>query len=378
MKTHKAAFIHSPDLERYPYPPQCPFNTSRAGKVQRILTTMGMLSGPNRAQVTPEPAPRETVERFHSPEYLDVLQRAGRGRMGVQGLHMGLGTPDCPVFSGMYDYAMLACGATLTGCRMITDGQATVAFNPSGGYHHARPSLAAGFCYINDAAIACLTLADQGMRVLYLDVDAHHGDGVEAAVYDRSDVMTISLHESGRTLFPGTGFENDVGVGEGTGYAVNVPLPVGTYDAAYLKAFQMLAVPLIGAFGAEVIVLELGLDGLAGDPLTHLGLTNNVHVEVIQRLLEFGKPLLAVGGGGYHVENTARGWALAWGAMCGEVTDESASAGLGGVMLESIDWFGGLRDRTLVSEPQQKEQVDSAVDATIEKVKRNVFKYHGL
>ncbi|NIA21252.1 MAG: acetoin utilization protein AcuC [Anaerolineaceae bacterium] len=368
MKTHKAAFIHSSELEQYPYPPECPLDTSRAGMVHRILTSMEMLSGPDRTQVAPETAPREAVQRFHSPEYLDLLERAGRGRTGAAGgLHMGLGTPDCPVFLGLYDYAMLACGATLTGCRMIADGRATVVFNPSGGYHHARPSLAAGFCYINDAAIACLTLADQGRRVLYLDLDAHHGDGVEAAVYDRPEVMTISLHENGRTLFPGTGFEGDIGLGAGKGYAVNVPLPVGTYDGAYLRAFEALAVPLMGAFDPDVIILELGLDGLADDPLTHLSLTNNVYVEVIRRVLGFDTPLLAVGGGGYHVQNTARGWALAWGVMCGQPADESAGARL-----------GALRDRALTVDDQHRKLVDPAIAATIAAVKRNVFRHHGL
>lgn len=378
MSASEAVFIHSPELERYPYPPECPFNTSRAGKARRILASMGLLSGKGKTEVGPQPAGRADLERFHTPAYLDMLASAAEGRMGVEGLYMGLGTPDCPVFRGMYDYASLACGATLTAAKMVLEGRARVAFNPSGGYHHAGSSRAAGFCYINDVALACLEMAAEGMRVLFLDVDAHHGDGVQNAFYDRSDVMTLSFHESGRTLFPGTGFENEIGVGDGEGFAANVPLPVGTYDAAFMRAFRAVAVPLMGAYNPDVIVLELGMDGLAGDPLAHLNLTNNVYVEVVGHVLAAGKPVVATGGGGYHVENTARAWALAWIALCGENADETASMGLGGVMLESTDWLGGLRDRVLIADRQRQPAIDAALEATVETVRANVFRYHGL
>jgi len=378
MAASKAVFIHSPDLDRYPYPPDCPFRTERAGMTRSILASMGLLSGPGRREVAPEPAPRDTLERFHSALYLDVLADASHGEMGPEGLHMGLGTPDCPVFAGLYDYAVLACGATLTGARLILSGEACAAFNPSGGYHHAGPDFAAGFCYVNDSALACLVLAAEGRRVFYLDVDAHHGDGVENAFYDRADVMTLSFHESGRTLFPGTGFEYDIGRGDGEGYAANVPLPVGTYDAAFMRAFEAVAEPLIGAFDPDVVVMELGMDGLAGDPLAHLSLTNNVYADAIGRVLDFGKPVLAVGGGGYHVANTARAWALAWTALCGQAADQTMGLGLGGVMLETTDWQGGLRDRVLAPDQRLRAVVDPVVDRTIEVVRKNVFGFHGL
>jgi len=190
--------------------------------------------------------------------------------------------------------------------------------------------------------------------------------------------MTVSFHESGRTLYPGTGFEDEIGSGPGAGYSVNVPLPVGTHDEAYLRAFDALAVPLIGAFEPDVIVLELGMDGLAGDPLAHLALTNNAYAEVIQRVLSFGKPVLATGGGGYHVANTVRGWALAWAILSGAEAAADLNPGLGGVMMETTDWVGGLRDRALAPDERQRQAVDQAIDRTIEKVKKCVFPYHGL
>jgi acetoin utilization protein AcuC len=238
-------------------------------------------------------------------------------------------------------------------------GEADVAFNPSGGFHHAGPQRASGFCYINDVVLACMILAEEGKRVLYLDVDVHHGDGVAYAFYERRDVMTISLHQNPRTLFPGTGFENEIGSGEGEGYCVNIPLPIGTFDEAYMKAFGELALPLIGAFKPDVFVFELGADALADDPLANLSLTNNVYAEVIGHLLSFGKPILAAGGGGYNVDNTVRAWALAWSIFAGE---EKKS----------------LRDKAAaVSEPQH-EAVMPAIENTIEIIKATVFPIHGL
>jgi len=371
----KYAFIHSAELESYNYPADCPFSAQRAKETHKTLASMNLLSGSGKFEYAPKPADRKVLEKFHSPRYLDALEAAGRGILDVEGFRMGLGTPDCPVFKGMYDYAALACGATLAGGELILTGQADVAFNPSGGYHHAGPELAAGFCYINDVAIACMVLAEKGKRVLFLDLDAHHSDGVQNAFYHRPDVMTISFHESGRTLFPGTGFEDEIGVGEGKGYTVNVPLPAGTYDEAFLWAFRETAVPLIGKFNPDIIAIELGMDGLASDPLAHLGLTNNSYADAVERLLSFNKPILATGGGGYHLRNTARGWALAWTILCGAETHDF---GLGGVMLESTDWQGGLRDRALAVSAEKRAEVDAAIRETVEKVKQNVFAVHGL
>ncbi|HUW19722.1 MAG TPA: acetoin utilization protein AcuC [Sedimentisphaerales bacterium] len=374
----KAVFIHSSELEKYRYPPEHPFNTVRAARTREVINSMGLLSGEGRSEVAPELAERIVLKKFHTARYLHALKMAGEGHQSVQAFNMGIGTSDCPVFEGLYDYAVLAVGGTIKAARLILAGAADVAFNPSGGYHHAHPERASGFCYINDVALACTVFAEAGKKVLYLDVDVHHGDGVAYAFYDRSDVMTISFHENPRVLFPGTGFEDEIGEGEGKGYCVNVPLPIGTYDQAYMRAFKAVAVPLIGAFSPDVIVFELGADALAGDPLAHLHLTNNVYAEIIERLLSCNKPILATGGGGYNVENTARAWALAWSILCGADNGTDVSLGAGGVLLESTDWQGGLRDRTLAVSSQQRNAVVPAVEATIESVKANVFPFHGL
>jgi len=374
----RAVFIHSQEIEKYRYPDDSPFKTERAGRTRQVLSTMGLLSGDGISEITPGLAPRMVLKKFHSARYLHALKNAQMGKWELDALHMGIGTQDCPIFKGMYDYAVLATGGTLLGAELILSGAADAVFNPSGGYHHAFPERAAGFCYINDNALACMILAEAGKRVLYLDVDVHNGDGVAYAFYRRSDVMTISLHESPKVLFPGTGFENDIGEGEGRGYCVNLPLPVGTYDQAYLYAFESIVLPLIGAFDPDVVVFELGADTLAGDPLAHLYLTNNTYVEIINHLLRFKRPILMTGGGGYHVENTVRAWALAWTVLSGQDIEYGLEAAVGGVMLESTDWQGGLRDRQVRVASEQRETVLPALEASIETLKATVFPIHGL
>jgi len=376
----RAAFIHSSQMEQFSYPVDCPFDVSRAGKLRKVINSMGLLSGSGRTEVAPEPASRLILKKFHSARYLHTLKTAakGRGKWDIEALYMGIGTTDCPIFGDMYDYSVWACGATLKAAQLLLSGEVDVAFNPSGGLHHAGPERASGFCYLNDVVLGCMVLAEADKRVLYLDVDVHHGDGVQAAFYDRNDVMTISFHESGRTLFPGTGFEDEIGTGAGKGYSINIPVVVGTYDEAYMRAFEAIAVPLIATYDPDVIVFELGADGLAGDPLAHLRLTNNTYAAIISRLLAFAKPILMTGGGGYNIQNTVRAWALAWSVLCGADREDDMNIGLGGVMLESTEWQGGLRDRQLVVSSQQRQIVEPAIKATIEKIKANVFPIHGL
>lgn len=369
--------LHSDEMEAFSYPSSVPFNTSRAGKVKRTLCGMGLYTGEGMLEVSPVAATREELEMFHTAEYLDALKQAGEGYFDEGMFQFGLGMGDCPVFEGMWDYGLLAVGGTITGAKKILSSEACVAFNPSGGFHHAHPGRASGFCYINDVVLGLMTLANAGKRVLFLDVDVHHSDGVQEAFYCQNDVMTISLHQDGRTLFPGTGYPADIGEGDGKGYSVNVPLPGGTYDGAYMKVIAEVVLPLIGAYAPDVIAVEIGADALAGDPLAQLCLTNNVYADIIGKLIEFGKPILATGGGGYHVENTVRAWSLCWAAMCGN-DNPHEHLGMGGVMMESTEWQGGLRDREQVVDTGQRMMVDPVIAKVVEKVKSNVFGYHGL
>jgi len=378
MTAGKKIFMHSRELEEFPYPVEHPFKTSRAAGVRKTVGSMGLLTGADRVEVPPKHVDRDLLEKFHGAEYLDALQKAGSGQFDYRMLGMGLGTGDCPVFEGLYDYAVLATGATVAGAEKIAGGEAGIAFNPSGGYHHAHADRASGFCYINDVVLGCMTLAEAGKRILYLDVDVHHGDGVQEAFYERNDVMTISLHQDPRALFPGTGFADEIGRGQGKGFAVNIPLPIGTYDEVYMKAVKSVVLPLIGAYGPDCFVMEIGVDALADDPLANLALTNNVYADVIGELLNFNKPILAVGGGGYDVANTVRAWSLVWTVLCGDDNGSLETHGAGGVLLENTEWQGGLRDKVLVPSQDQLNTIGPAVEAVIESVKRNVFPHHGL
>lgn len=378
MSDRKLAFIYSPEIDGLSYPADCPFKTQRAAMTRQKLISFGLLGGEGCVEVPARKAARTELQHLHAVSYLDELERAAGGDLTLAGFTMGLGGLDTPVFADMYEYGAWACGAALTASDLLLAGKVDVAFNLLGGFHHAMAQRAAGFCYLNDVALACHRLAAGCRRVAYLDVDAHHGDGVQEFFYRRSDVLTISMHESGKTLFPWGGFENEIGRWTGLGYNVNVPLPAGTYDEAFLLAFERVVLPVLAAFGPDVIVLELGLDTLAGDPLTHLHMTNNVVVEVLKRLMDFQRPLLVAGGGGYHVEHTVRGWALAWRTCLGAGDEDVFALGLGGVMLGSSEWAGGLRDHELPITAEQRAAVEPELYATIDRVIQHVFRHHGL
>ena len=378
MTDAPAIFVHSPEIERLSYPADNPFKTWRARRTRELLGTMGLMSQPGLSQRAPVAATRDELEWLHLPVYLDAMEAAEAGRYELAHLEMGLGIAECPVFRGMNEYARLAVGASLVSARALIAGDAIVAFNPSGGFHHAFPARAAGFCYLNDVALACLELADAGRRVLFLDVDVHHGDGMQRAFYSRRDVMTISLHQDPATLFPGTGVVAETGAGEGEGYAVNLPLPPETWDEAWLEAFRRVVPPLAGAFDPDVLVVEFGMDGLCGDPIGGLDLTNNAYAEVAQWARDFGRPVLATGGGGYHPEQTARGWALCWSVLTGQEAEDDMLLGMGGVFMQSAEWRGGLRDRALVPDPAVVPEIRRKIAEVIDEVQSVIFPFHGL
>ena len=377
MSKTRAAFLHSPELERHVYPEDCPFDTRRAGLVRKTIFNMGLLGGPDRREVQPERADEPDLLKYHTADYLEAIKRAEAGELTPEAFAMGLGNPDNPIFKGLWEHTTWAVGASLTGATMILNGEADVAFNPSGGFHHAAAERASGFCYINDVALAAIRLTESGKKTLILDLDVHHGDGVQEAFYHSSDVMFISMHEDGKVLFPGTGDVRETGAGEGEGYTVNIPLPVGTHDEAYLRVYDQLVPPLIKAFDPDTIIMQLGMDGLANDPLAHLNLTNNVYADVIESIRALNRPVLATGGGGYHVKNTVRGWALAWSVLCGE-QDHDLGMGMGGVMLENVDWSGGLRDRIIPADARHLESINVEIDLVVKKIKSTIFPLHGL
>jgi acetoin utilization protein AcuC len=306
------------------------------------------------------------------------MRRVGEGDPIPEMLQYGIGLEDCPAFPGVYDLARLAAGASLVGAELVADGEAEVAFNPVGGFHHAGPANAEGFCYINDVVLACRILAERGLRVACVDLDVHHGNGTEDAFIDDPRVLTISTHESGKTLYPWRGEETVLGEGEARGYNVNIPLPEGTDDQAFRRAFKQLVLPLLRAHDPEVIVLEIGMDVLSGDPLAHFKMTNNATADTAADIRNLGVPVLALGGGGYNPRATARGWALSFMSLCdAEVEDDYAGA-VGGVFLGIVDRTGGLRDMDSFASGEEREQIDAEVARVIAFHEEHTFPIWGI
>ena len=282
---------------------------------------------------------------------------------------------DNPVYPAMYEAALLSTGASVQAAELVADGVASAAFAPAGGLHHAMRGWASGFCIFNDPVVAINVLRKRGLRVVYVDIDAHHGDGVQAAFYRDTDVMTISLHESGRWLFPGTGAVAELGAGDAAGYSVNLPLFPYTDDAIYLDAFDQVVPPLIGAFAPDVLATQLGADAYVDDPLTHLSLSTHGYMAAVERLGAMGYPWLAFGGGGYDLDAVPRCWTLAYGAMLGRDWPDELPAEAG-AFLESPCLRDG--EGTATADLDIRAKARAYAQEQADEIKRLVFPVHGL
>jgi acetoin utilization protein AcuC len=297
-------------LVEYDFGPGHPLAPVRVELTMALARDLGVLDRPGVQLVPVEAADDDLLELVHTPAYVDAVRHAGRTMTADVG--HGLGTPDNPVFPDMHDASALVAGATVAAARAVWEGGFEHAVNVAGGLHHAMPSLASGFCIYDDPAIAIRWLLDHGAgRVVYVDVDVHHGDGVQAVFYDDPRVLTISLHETGRTLFPGTGFPAETGA---DGTAVNVALPPGTGDAGWLRAFFAVVPPLVRRFRPAVLVSQQGCDSHALDPLAHLMLSVDGQRSAYSALHALahevcGGRWVATGGGGYElVQVVPRAW----------------------------------------------------------------------
>ncbi|MBB5625522.1 acetoin utilization protein AcuC [Sphaerisporangium krabiense] len=295
-------------LISYDFGPGHPLAPVRVELTMALARELGVL---DKVAVTGcVPATDDELALVHARDYIAAVRRVSAS--GAPDLFHGLGTPDNPAFAGVHEASALVAGATLAAARAVWTGEAEHALNVAGGLHHAMPGLASGFCVYNDPAVGIAWMLEQGARrVAYVDVDVHHGDGVQAMFYDDPRVLTISLHESPRTLFPGTGFPSETGA-EGT--AVNVALPAGCGDAGWLRAFHAVVPPLLREFAPEVLVTQHGCDSHALDPLAHLMLSldgqRRAYAELHALAHETaGGRWLATGGGGYElVQVVPRAW----------------------------------------------------------------------
>ena len=255
----------------YDFGPSHPLRPLRLELTMALAGQLGVLDRPGVTVGAPRLAADDLLELVHDPMYVASVRRAPDDLMGRLSLRYGLGTGDNPIFPRMHEAAALVTGASVDAARSVWEGTTQHAVNISGGLHHAMKDRASGFCVYDDPAVAIAWLLQAGAtKVAYVDVDVHHGDGVEAAFYDDPRVLTVSMHESGRTLFPGTGWADQVGDGEAAGSNVNVALPMGTGDAGWLRAFDAIVPPVLRAFGPQVLVTQHGCDTHALDPLAHL------------------------------------------------------------------------------------------------------------
>jgi len=320
-------------LAGYDFGPGHPLAPVRVELTIELARALGVLDGPGVLVQRPEPATDAELEFVHDPGYIVAVRLAGRGQLPAQRARLfGLGTEDDPIFTGMHEASALVAGATLAAARATWTGTAQHGASIAGGLHHAMRASASGFCVYNDPAIAIAWLLAAGAeRVAYVDVDVHHGDGVQAAFYNDPRVLTISLHETPAQLFPGTGRPSETGGPAAAGSAVNVALPAGTRDAGWLRAFHAIVPPLLRTFSPQILVSQHGCDTHWLDPLADLQLSIDAqrvaHAAVHQLAHETaGGRWLLTGGGGYElVQVVPRTWTHLLAEAAGRPIDPRAA-----------------------------------------------------
>lgn len=370
--------IYSDTLANYEYGKTHPFKPERAKLMMELLNRYSLIHEKNQKIIEPESINEELLYLFHDKRYIDMLKKCSKGIFEPEMLEFGIGTNDCPVVKGIYDFSILAAGGTHKGAMMLINGEARIVFNPIGGFHHAGHSNAEGFCYINDIAVVISDLVNRGYRIACLDIDVHHGNGVQDAFYNSSDVLTISLHESGKTLYPWSGFENETGEGKGEGYNINIPLIEGTDDEVYLYAFESIVPPVIKKFNPDILFAEIGADVHMEDPLAHLDLTSNCYCRIISDINNFSEKILATGGGGYKVNKTAALWALAWAVFCGIEPEDLYAGSVGGMMYGPEMNSGSLNDNPFFHTGELKDKAFEHARNIVDYIWEHVFPVHGI
>jgi acetoin utilization protein AcuC len=378
----KLVYPYSDALLGYEFKKDHPLKPDRLKLTYLLSKELGLLD--NVREIEPTLASRQELEFFHTPEFIDAVEDCGINNNPHP--RFGLGTSDNPIFPQMQDTGARYVGATLDAMRAMIDG-ASNAFCISGGLHHAHQSEASGFCVYNDVVIAIKLLQKKvDARVLYFDFDAHHGDGVQNAFYHSKDVMTISVHQTGKTLFPGTGFVYETGRAEGVGYSVNIPLLPGAGTPELSRVLEEIVVPMFESFKPDLLVTQLGVDGHYLDPLAQLTYTSHGLEAVLRKLRDMSSKMcnigwLAVGGGGYHPVNVARLWSLFLAVMVDEKVPKKLPDQFQDICSEL-----GYEDRPEMMRDEEeivqmyisREEVALELDRVIRKAEELIFPYQGL
>ena len=304
----QARVIWDPGFTRYDFGPHHPMSPVRLDLTAKMCEAFGLFAHPDVEVVKPPVADDSVLQTVHDPVYIAAVKEAS-AEPGLADPRFGIGTDDDPAFLGMHEASARIVEGTRDLCEAVWTGATEHGVNFCGGLHHAMPNNASGFCIYNDVAVGIRWLLAHGVeRVAYVDVDVHHGDGVEAIFWDDPRVLTVSIHETGRALFPGTGWATDIGGSHAHGQAVNISLPPGVGDADWLRAFHSVALPVVRSFQPEVLVSQHGADTHAQDPLAHLALSVDAQRDAAVVLHRLSHELcdgkwIALGGGGYEIVN---------------------------------------------------------------------------
>lgn len=331
-----AVFIGAPHYRRHHYGPNHPLSIPRVSLTFDLINAYGAMS-PGE-YLHGRMAAVEELEWFHTPQYVHAMRTAEeRGFVSeAERERHNLGNLENPYFPGFFSTPALATGSSIQGAEEVLAGR--LVFNPAGGMHHAEPDRARGFCYFNDPVLACLRLKQAGRRVLYVDIDAHHGDAVERAFADDPEVFTLSLHMDTRYAYPFEGGSvADQGGPRGECTCLNVPLPAGTHDAEYALLFEAIWPRVCRAFDPGAVVLQAGTDILFADPLGKLRISTQMFLAVVERVRRDSPRLLVLGGGGYHPILVARCWAGVWAVLSGRRLSVEIPP-VGQALLRAVDW----------------------------------------
>lgn len=349
-----------------------PLNPRRLQLTHDLLEAYGWFDG-ILERMDPHLALFDELLNTHSRSYLEELQKLETGKPTASMIKFGIGTRDNPLFPGIYSSSLLYTGASIDAAQAVNDG-ARCAFNISGGLHHAHYGRAAGFCVLNDCAAGIRRLRRKFARVAYIDIDVHHGDGVQESFYSDGSVLCISLHESGLTLFPGGGFTEEIGEGEGIGRNINLPFAPDTTDEIWIEAWRAAALPIIKAFDPEAIFLQMGADAHLLDPLGHLHITAGGWLEAIKDVKDMNRPLVAVGGGGYNLTTVPRMWTLAISTLLEHQLSDTIPQSF-----KQRDSISHLSDPRLPETPRsEKEAAELFAKRTVSEIRERIFPYYNL
>lgn len=378
--TRRAAFVYDQALSQHQLRGDHPMRPIRLQHTFELLQAYGAFGGTTSQLVSPRPATEQELAWLHTEEYIEAVKSFSQDGTDYERARFNFNDQgDNPTYRGMYEAAALSTGSTLVATELVAEGRVDAAFNISGGLHHAAAGQASGFCVFNDPALAIKLLLARGKRVAYVDIDAHHGDGVQNAFFDDNRVLTISIHESGQYLFPGTGFASEVGVEGGVGYSVNIPLYPYTDDEIYLDTFTEIVPTLLRAFAPDVLVTQLGIDSYHSDPLTHLQVTTRGYEAAVKSLADLGLPWLALGGGGYDLGAVARAWTLAYGVMLEVEWPDRIPEGFATQPLADQLGIRQLRDTVSLEIPADvRRDARRFAQESAATIKQEIFPVHGL